>query len=261
MPFVEKTTTAGNIKEIKRYFTSRFGKNIPRGPNEKPTPEQAEKINAKNRKDKMEQLVHSNFIGGKDYFATCTFTKFNKRRDWTKHPATTAEIEWIKSETAKYMRKLRDAYKNVGLELRYIKVVEVRDEDGVGVRPHIHFFMNKSNMDMIAQLWPHGRVTTSNLDTDYQSISELVSYFCKQKLEPEEKAILSKRWDQSRNLKKPEVEVCEIKSLSVARPPREVIGVEKGVKKYSGYQIIEWRNGYSDITGPWQYVKMIRGAP
>lgn len=260
MPFVEKIITAGIIRETRRYFSSRIGLNIPRGPNENPTPESAEKINERIARDKLEMMVHTNYIGGVDYFTTITYRKFenDKSRDWEKQPATEVEIKWMKKECAKYMRKLRNAYKKMGIDLRYIKVTEIRDKDGVGIRPHHHLFINKSSMDMVAELWPHGRVTTSTLDADYQRINDLIGYFTKQKLEPAERAILTKRWDQSKNLKKPSVSVSEISSVNVSRPPKEVDGILKGCKKYAGYKIIEWRNGYSDRTGPWQYVKMVQ---
>lgn len=262
MPFVEKVITAGDIKEVRRYFSSRIGKNIPRGPNENKTPEQVEKVNARIAKDKLEKLVHANFIGGVDYFTTLTYRKFenDKNHDWAKNPATKQEIQWMKSECTKHMRKLRDWYKKQGITLKYIKVTEIRDKDGVGIRPHHHLIISMSSMDALAEMWPHGRVTTSRLDMDYDRINELVSYFTKQKLEPAERQILSKRWDQSKNLDKPDVDIKEIKSISVSRPPKEVTGVGKGMKKYQGYKIIEWQNGYNDITGPWQYVKMVKIA-
>lgn len=258
MPFIEKIITAGNMVEIKRYFSSRLGIHDPRADKENLTPAAAEKINEKNAKNKLEMLVHANFTGGVDYFVTLTYDKLDNRRDWAKNPATLEEIKWVKSEGSKFMRKLRTAYRRIGIEPAYIKVTEIRDEDGVGVRPHHHLFLNKSSMDMIAKLWPHGRVTTSILDMDYQRLSELVSYFVKQRLTPEERQIISKRWDSSKKLKTPDIDTVEIKNVNVSRPPKEVVGVEKGLKKYQGYKIIEWENAYYDTIGPYQRVKMIK---
>ena len=50
MPYVERVTKAGNTIEIERYFTSRYKKKgISRGDKVKPTKEEQEKVNTRQK--------------------------------------------------------------------------------------------------------------------------------------------------------------------------------------------------------------------
>lgn len=217
----QKRIYSGKILEIEEYQCTQGGRRPRRG-RTKPTTEAQQKLNMINSKKKLVRLINTNFVQG-DLYITITYSKM-------------PTDEQAKKELAKFMRRLRTYRKNSGLsELKYISVTEQGEN-----RVHHHILVNSMSMDEVQKLWPHGRITISRLDPDYE-YEWLARYLAK-----EEKPG-GKRWNQSRNLKRPVEKIKEVKRIILEEP-----------KPPKGYKLLRYDAVYSEITGIAKYSKFVR---
>lgn len=240
MKCYEKTITSGNIIEIERYFSTDGGKAPRLVRSNTVTLEQMQKINENNARNKLARLIKCNFTN-EDIFLTLTYSnKCNK--------------EFAKKELTKFIRKVRNYRQQNNLpELKYITTSENEK------RMHHHIILNKIALDVLKAMWPHGRIMLSSLQADANDeYIQLANYIIKETIgKAKDEWAASKRWNCSRNLKKPIIDIKEINNFNVMRAPKEVIGIEKNIKKYRGFKVITYTNT-SGQFGDYQYIKMVK---
>jgi hypothetical protein len=239
MPYVKKTTRAGMTIEVEKYFTTRYHKKgITRGENKKPTPEKMAIINEKNSEKTLRQLLNTNF-GHNDLHLTLTHKKELR-------PGP----EESKKELAGFLRKVRTLYKRCGHKLKYITVTEYKNK-----AIHHHIVINMVNgitVKELNDLWTNGRTRFTYLDETGQ-YGALAHYLIKEtrKTYKEKGSPSGKRWNPSRNLEKPKIDIEIVKAKEWRKDPSPL----------QGY-ILESdsiKEGYHDFTGwPFQIYSMVR---
>lgn len=203
MPYVKKTIIAGNAITVRKYFSSRWNSES-KGVAQKTerTSEAQEAINEKNAIWKLTALLNTNFVPGDlNVLFTYGADKLPKSR------------EEAKENLLKLKRAMRKAYKSAGVEFKYISVVEHPDSN-----LHHHFVVSEIDIRYLKDVWPHGRVFFEPLYT--ATYERLAEYMIKEtKTNFRENGISRKRWESSRNLKKPEITVEVVNSDSWQEEP------------------------------------------
>ena len=209
MPYIKRIVKAGDTIFVKKYFSSRFGKKNKdfRAEREKPSSEKMQKVNEENAVEKLTWLINSNFGAG-DLHVVLTYDDEHL-----------PDVEGAKDSIKKFMRKLRAVYKENGSELKYIKTAEYESK-----RIHHHLLINKIDTQIINELWTSGRAFFRVLDNsgDY---SKLASYFVKETNRTFAQGLVSgKRWDASKNLKKPDIQKTVVPADSWTKEPKPIKG-------------------------------------
>lgn len=250
--YIKKTWVCGNVIEVKKTYSARFGRRIPRGTNEKETPEKMEKVNLRNAIAELRRVLNANFKPG-DWHLQFTYPQ--------KMPPTR---EQAKEDREKLIRRLRELYGDSGLELKAVKVTEWE-----GKRIHHHIVMNaeKGKLNKVKKEWRkiikekyyteeerkkgeplHLIIRLSILD-DSGQYGKLASYLLKETKKSAGKGC--RRWTGTRNLirPKPEIEIIGAKSFRKDFPERKGFYVDKE-ESYSGV---------SELTGiPVQEIIYVR---
>lgn len=182
----------------------------------------------------LTRLVNCNFVPG-DSYITLTYSGKNQ--------PTPAKA---KKHLAQYLRRLRDLRKKQGLPaLKYIAVTECE-----GCRVNHHIVTQHMNESTLMDLWQldgygkpipgHGRAPIDRLDRSFD-YTFLARYVGKEKK-------LGKRWQQSKNLKKPKV--SEPKEINRA-------AIRRAYRTPKGYRVVEDTFSTSDISGDWRYIRIV----
>ena len=221
--------------EIEKVYSSRYGRHIRNGPREKPTIEEVEKINIRNRVKKLRRLLRANFYED-DYHITLTYPKDNR---------PTPDI--AKKILKRYVAKLRKEYKKRGHALKYIIVTEYHNK-----AIHHHMVINNpENMEkVIKACWEYGHVNFSPLyaDGDYE---ELAEYFLKETRKTRAENKNKACYMRSRNLVEPVKKTEVVKASSWREIPKAPKGYYLDKKTLSA--------GISDLTGrPYQYYTLVK---
>lgn len=207
MPYIERTVIAGDTIEKKKYFTAQYGgKRCKRAKREEETSEKQRRENEKNALDRLRWLINTNFVAG-DFHIVLTY------KGAAPIPEEAAKL------LSAYLRKLRNEYRKIGIELKYIAVTEYEAN-----RIHHHVIINKADTELISSLWKHGRVRFTPLDNmgDY---SALASYLIKEtKRTYKDGKASGKRWNASRNLKQPEIIKRVINADGWRKVPKPIKG-------------------------------------
>ena len=236
MPYLMEVVHSGKVREVTKKYSARYGKKgIRRSPNSNPTPEDVRVQNERNAEKKLRRLINSNF-GFNDIHLVLTY-RISERPD----PKT------ARSHLEKFLRSLRKLYGDSGEELKYICVTEYKNK-----AVHHHLIINSFDMRLITPLWPYGRARPTFLDNTGQ-YGKLAAYFIKETRATytEETAVFRKRWNQSRNLKKPDVKIKIVQRDSWTKEPKAVKGY--ALESDSVY------TGISRVTGyPFQFYSMIQ---
>lgn len=140
------------------------------------------------------------------------------------HYTLTHEIDMTQKQAAKerknFLRRLSDAFKKAGSELKYIAVTEYRNK-----RIHHHIVINTSDLELIKKVWGKGYVYCSLLDDtgDYQ---ELAEYLIKetQKTFREPESVHKSRYSASRNLVKPLIKRQYVDLAELFKDPEPIPG-------------------------------------
>jgi hypothetical protein len=239
MPYIKKEIRAGKTIEVEKYFTGRYHKKgCTRGENKKPTPEKMAQINERNAEKTLRHLLNTNFSPG-DLHLTLTY-----RKDARPDP------EGSRKELEKYMRKLRTLYKKRESELKYITVTEYKSK-----AVHHHLVINMVNNisgKELNDLWINGRTRFTYLDESGQ-YGALAHYLIKEtrKTYQEKGSPSGKRWNPSRNLKKPIVkkEIVKAKEWRKNPEPKKGYMLEKD----------SIQEGFHDFNGwPYQKYSMVK---
>lgn len=231
MPYIEEVCVAGDTIEVCKYYSYRtHTKGEKRAKKEKETSEAQKKVNQRKAEKEIRRLMNANFQDG-DLLVRLDFFK-EQLPDGS---------EQMQEMMAKAIRKLRQEFRKLGRELKYIYVKEIGPRGG----RHIHMVMSKCDTDILRRCWPHGGIHIDPLISDGQ-YRKVASYFIKYaaKTEETEGRIIGKRWYGSRNLTKPHI-------------TKRVVSADKfreNIKKKDGYLLEKDSvvSGISNITG-YQY--------
>lgn len=237
--YVMRTTKAGRTIEIEKYYTCRYNrKGGTRGKWKRPTTDTQKKANDREAARKLRLLMNENFGYG-DLHVVLGYERRAGEPYRTK--------EEMKQDISRFLRRLRKEYRREGKELRYIHVAEIGEK---GARHH-HLVINYIDPRILQKCWGRlGRPMVYPLDASGQ-YRKLADYFIKysNKTVGTEEALQGKRWNCSRNLRRPVPEYKVITDRdyfrSEARVPSRYQGryyvdkdsVEKGeyAIEYGGY--------------------------
>lgn len=242
MPYIEKKIFSGDMLEVERFFSPR-GNNGTRKDKKKASSARQQAANYIRTEIELWRVIHTNFSGRRgDQFNTFTFA------------ADTDEAA-TRREWRNFIRRARRYLKKRGFpDLKYISKVEKQG------RWHIHAIMNGIPLADLTRLWGRGRVTSSILD-DTNNYKDLSAYLAKQmkpakgepEAEPQAKRKYARNWSGSLNLKRPVVEVREIKRESI---------LKKQPAAPKDYALLpDWEIGCNSWGNLYQYFKCRRIEP
>ena len=237
----EKHIISGKMFEAEFYPIFSDGRKIPeRRPKEKLSPKAQQNLNDKNSRKKLTRLINTNF-GQNDIVIHGTY------RD-NEMPSTEEEV---RKDVVNYNRRIKAYRKKHGLpEMKYIYVIEAKVSKKTGVlRWHFHMLMSEMDRNVAEEMWPHGDWTNADrLQPNEKGCEALAKYLVK---DPQG----SKRWAQSRNLKKPHIPKPKdgkitkqgVKKLAT----QKVDDREYWEKRYKGYRFVEAQPEYNEFNGHW----------
>ena len=228
MPYMLEVCRAGKTIEVCKYYTYRHNvKGEKRKKKEKQTTDAQKKVNLRKAEKELRRLMNHNFEDG-DSLVRLDFFKQH-------YPLSNEDMQKMME---KYLRKLRKEFKKHGRTLKYIYVKEIGKRGG----RHIHIIMSKVDTDTLLKCWPYGGIHLDPLNSGGQ-YEKIAAYFIKysEKTEQTEGKLVGKRWNPSKNLKRP---VVEKKVISAG-------AFRKNVKEIEGYQLDKEsvRQGISNVTG------------
>lgn len=166
MGTIRKMYRFKNFIEVEEYHDGRYGApGEKRQKKKKPTPEQMEKVNQMNREKRIRWRLREYFKEN-DYFTVLTYRKSDRPPD----------MEKAKKDFKKFIRKIRDWYKNKGYELFWMRNIE-RGTKGAW---HIHLIINRiEGTDiMLSKAWPYGKVV-NQLMYEKGGFADLAAYIAK----------------------------------------------------------------------------------
>lgn len=256
--------------EYEYKFVGKFGKKgETRGEREKPTPEQMEKQNQRNRENKVRRKMKANFGEG-DYWTTLKYPRGTKKR-----------LEGVKEDLKGFLRRMRGRYQRRGHPLKYIWRIEISKRGS----PHIHILINRiPDVDiLIRECWQVGGV---DITLAYEEggfaklaayivklpeegeVAKMAAHIAKPQEEGQDPDGAAKRYGCSKNLVMPEPEHHTYKRRTLERMVRDGIeptpgfyidpgSVWYGTNPYTGYTYLKYieyklpevkkRNGNRDI--------------
>lgn len=245
MPYVERVTKAGKTIEVDRFYTSRYNKpGIKRGNKVKATPEAQKKVNTRKAERVLRLILAENYQDG-DLHIDFGYIRKKGEPNRTK--------EEMRRDADVFLRELRKAYKKEGRELKYIHVMEIGEK---GARHH-HLVINYIDTRLVQAAWKKAYPANSKihfhpLDTngDY---SRLAAYLIKytDKTVGTDEGLQGKRWNCSKNLRRPEPQYRIIKDRNqFSTEPKPIKGyyidkdsIEVGVHspEFCGYGYLSYR--------------------
>lgn len=249
MAYTKKTYTFRDCNDVEYSYAGNYGaKGEKRRPRTKPTPEQIEKQNQRNRAKQVCRLIRWNFMA---YDLWCTL----------KYPrGTRKSIREVMKDIQKFNRKLRAAYKKQGVPYKWIRRVEIGERGGI----HIHIIINRCGKDadkIVQECWEPGRVYYSSLyqEGGYTDLAEYITKKPNEQVEKqlslfeeeERKQLIS--YSRSRNLVQFEPEVKKYTHWTMRRvldgnglpKPSEGYYIDKssvhmGVNRYTGFAYLHY---------------------
>lgn len=236
----EKKFTAGKYTEVDWYpYTDRqqHAARLPRAKRKKAQLPKIKALNDRYSRQLVRLLIEGNFTKG-DYHTTLTF-------------AEKVSDEEAQRLFGNYIKRLRNAYRRAGKELRYIYVAEHGGKRG---RIHYHIIMNSGiPRDQVEQIWgENGYVNVDRLQPDKDgTFAALEKYIMKSQAENEKHR---RTWNCSRNLKRPTVTTND-NSISRRRVMRMFRANADGElmryigEVYKGFEIIHGAVSVNEVTG------------
>ncbi|MFA9375773.1 MAG: hypothetical protein ACERKZ_03355 [Lachnotalea sp.] len=196
MPYIIEIVEAGNTVEILKYFSSRFNKRgYKKGKKKNLTKEEQKKVNKRAAEKKLRRIINANFQEG-DTHLVLDYTLENRP----------ADKKAMREDANDFLKEMRTLYKSLGLVFKYIHVMEIGKKGAL----HHHLVINtpeEVSTRAIAKAWKgRGRTHYNPLDNTGQ-YSKLASYLIKQSdgMLKDPEALQGKRWNSSKNLRKPKV--------------------------------------------------------
>ena len=236
MPYIEETITAGKVKEVTKYHTFKYKppKN-PRGKHSNPTPEKQAKGNERRAEKTLRILLNENFKEN-DLYLTLTYEK------------DTPDSTEAKKNLTKFLRKLRDLYKKMGIKLKYIGVTEYQKK-----RIHHHILINHAigvGKGIIKKFWEVGFSKVDLFGGEPADCERLASYFIKEtsKTFNTNEKVHGLRWIGSKNLIHPVPEKRVVSAGSWREQPKPV----------KGYYVEIVKSGINQYDYPYQFYRLIK---
>ena len=245
MPYIKRTVQAGRVREVKKYYTTRYNKKgVKRSPNLKQTKAAQHKVNERAAEDRLRWKINANF---RRHDMHIVLHYYDQAR-------TLKEAERDLSRFKKIMRR---AYKKQGREMKYISAIETKRMTNI----HMHLIVNKIDAEIIATVWSEitgdtGGVSIRLLDRRGNH-AKLAAYLIKETSQPvdseeeDERAESnrrlpgSKRYSCSRNLVAPEPKYEIVHASNWLREPRP----SRGWELYRFDDGSNARVGWHDVTG------------
>lgn len=241
MPYIKETCVAGSVITIRRYHTLRYNcEGEKRGQRENVTTEFQRELNIRAARRKLAGLMNANFTDNTGMLVTWTYAK-------DKRPPT---IDDLNKDIRNLLKKLRKYIPNV----KYIYVKEIGSKGAC----HIHMIMDICDLNTLKKCWNNGFVHVKPLDSD-NDYTRIAEYFIKysQKTEETTGERIGKRYNASRNLKKPVVIKEVVNANTFANKTRRSTirkYEDKGFYMVSGSEI----SGYSEMGFRFYEVKFRR---
>lgn len=191
MAYKKKTYRFKNAIEVEEYHTGRYGApGQTREKRKKPTPEQVEKINQRNKEKNCRRKLRAHFDIN-DYFSDLTYAK----------EARPPDMETAKRHFRDFLRIVRKEYRKRGAAVKWIRNIEVGKRDAW----HIHIVINRiADTDIILRkAWRHGRVVNELL-YEKGEFRDLAAYITKTPQTDER--LREASYSTSRNIPIPEPE-------------------------------------------------------
>lgn len=232
MAYYQKEIKAGKLIEIERYYAPRLGYKGERNPKSQKSNEQMVKENDRQAARKLAWLIAGNFKEG-DYHMVLDYRKEEKLDNF----------EVMIKQADSFLAKLKRRYAKLGVELKYIHVVEKGSKGAM----HHHLVLNNAlALNEIQKCWPHGRVHINLLDDsgDYHKLAEyLIKYTSGQLHEGN----LKQRYRRSRNLVMPEIKKKVVPLSKFGKEP-----------KRKGYVLIDSWEGHTKTDYPYQIFRYVK---
>ncbi len=166
MAYVEDIYDISNWCEHEYKFEGKTGKKgEKKSEKKKPTPEQMERVNQRNREKQTTRLIRANFTEG-DYFLTIKYKRGEK-----------VTPSRFKRDFKNFRECMRRLYLKAGEPFKYIFRMEIGRNGGA----HIHLVTNKVDGITLADIqskWKHGRINAQAL-YDEGGYEELAKYLRK----------------------------------------------------------------------------------
>ncbi|MCM1057913.1 MAG: hypothetical protein NC517_09935 [Firmicutes bacterium] len=234
MPYIIETCVAGKTIETCKYYSYRYhAKGEKRGKKEKPTSAAQVKVNLRKAEKDLRRLMNENFRDG-DSLVRLDFSKMH-------YPAGSRQMQKAMSA---FLKKLRELFRKQGRELKYIYVKEIGKRGG----RHVHIIMSKVDTDTLMACWPFGGIHLDPLYSDGQ-YAKIAAYFIKYsaKTEETEGKLIGKRWNPSRNLRRPEPEKRPVEANTFSKSIRLPAGyyldkdsIQEGISSYTGFEYFSY---------------------
>lgn len=233
MGYRVRTVKAGNQLDVDVYpLFGREQASRARKAMQHVTREAQKKINLRNAKRRIVQLVNHNFTE-KDIALHLTYDN-------------PPDYDQCQKDVRNFMRRVKRLRKKLGLpEMRYVYVIE-DDEYGTKKRIHSHIVMSGGiHREELEKLWARGYANADRLQLNEQGLEGLARYMVKSQRN-------RKKWCCSRNLKEPQMRVsdCKLSNVKVKRIARGLPNEAKEVlrKAYPGYEYVNCEVLYSDFV-------------
>ena len=112
MPYIKEVCVAGATVEIRKYYSSRYGKKGKRAPNAKPLDKAHQRANIRRQERELRLLMNHNFRDGRDALVTLSFREAEDYREMLR-------------KVQKMIRSIRRIYTKTGRILKYIYTMEI----------------------------------------------------------------------------------------------------------------------------------------
>lgn len=227
-----------DIIEVEEFHDGRYGApGERRSAKRKPTPEQVQQVNAREKAKRCRHRLLEYFTGG-DLFATLTY-EVGKRPE---------NMEEALKDFSRMMTKVRKEYKKRGKELFWIRNIE-RGTKGAW---HIHLVINETGdtASILEEAWRKGGIYICTLKNNSRLYSpdfaQLASYMTKDEHTVElkndgqraKRRISESSYSTSRNMPLPEPKVDKLKRWKNVVTPKKGYVIDRiyeGVNPVTGY--------------------------
>ena len=151
MPYVKRTVVAGDVIEVKKMYTARYGRRGSRAAAVKATEEAQARVNERKLCEVLRWRIEANFREN-DFH---TVLHYNDKGQ---------SLEKVYGDLRRFLDKLRREYKKrYQKPLKYIAVVETKRL----TNPHIHLILPEMDIKIVTRIWKgiaKGRVSNMLLD-------------------------------------------------------------------------------------------------
>lgn len=230
-----------NSIEYEYKFVGNYGaKGEKRKPKQKATPEQIKKQNQWKKENYVRRLIKLNFEKW-DHWITLKYTKGVRKK-----------LDEVKKDLSVFLRKMRNAYKRLNKELKFIYRLEIGKHGGI----HIHMILPRiKDADILIQEnWCNGSayITAMYEAGDYEQLADYIVKPPKDEEEQTQMSLFPKeqqkqllKYSTSRNLIRPVPE----KKIFTRRTVKKLI--EEGPTASAGFYVDKStiRKGTNQWTG------------